>query len=356
VGNSRDWLRPLVLGAPAPFAEVPFGPSRSIHFFDPSNERMLMKVPDLAERADVILANLEDSIPADKKADARSGTVSVAKQRLNGQTPLWVRVNALNSPWVLDDFLHLVPQIGDAIDVIMLPKVESASDILFADRLLALLEVQHSIGRPILIHAILETAKGMTNVEEIAGASPRMQGMSFGPADLAADRRMKVWSVGGPHPDYRVADPYAGDESPAGAIQDLWHYSIARMVDACVSHGIYPYYGPFGDIRDDSGCEVQFRSAYILGCLGAWSLHPDQIAVANSVFRPSESDVQYATEVLESIPDGHGVSTVRGKLQDDATWKQAQVVITLARQFAMDPAGQSGSPESVLPGAGGDRG
>ena len=107
-----------------------------------------------------------------------------------------------------------------------------------------------------------------------------MQGMSFGPADLAASRRMKTTRVGGGHPGYRVIedpDPDNPEAPRASAQQDLWHYSIARMVDACTATGILPFYGPFGDIKDDAGCEAQFRAAFLLGCVGAWSLHPAQI-------------------------------------------------------------------------------
>ncbi len=133
----------------------------------------------------------------------------------------------------------------------------------------------------------------MVNVEEICGASPRMQGLSLGPADLAADRRMKTTRVGGGHPGYLVRqDPELtsdGIESTNRKTyqQDLWHYTIARMVDACAMHGIYPYYGPFGDIADVVACEDQFRNAFLLGCVGTWSLHPKQIEIANRVFSPS---------------------------------------------------------------------
>src|SRR4051812_12722719 len=142
----------------------------------------------------------------------------------------------------------------------MVPKVEGAWDIHFVDRLLAQLEAKAGLDRPILVHAILETAQGVTNVEEIASASPRMQGMSFGPADLAASRRMKTTRVGGGHPGYRVVEDPNPDnpEAPRPSFQqDLWHYSIGRMVDACAGNGILPFYGPFGDIGDDVGAEAQ---------------------------------------------------------------------------------------------------
>jgi malyl-CoA/(S)-citramalyl-CoA lyase len=181
----------------------------------------------------------------------------------------------------------------------------------------------------------LETAQGVANVEEIACASPRMQGMSLGPADLAASRRMKTTRVGGGHPGYRVlADPSGGEAARASYQQDLWHYTIGRMVDACAAAGIFPFYGPFGDIKDLEGCEAQFRGAYLMGCVGAWSLHPGQIAVAKKVFSPDPDEVAFARRVLEAIPDGAGVHMIDGKMQDDATWKQSKVMVDLAELLA----------------------
>ena len=180
-------------------------------------------------------------------------------------------MNSLESPWVLDDLTELVTQIGDQLEVIMVPKVEGAWDIHYVDRLLAQLEAKAGLERPLLVHAILETSQGVVNVEEIATASPRMQGMSFGPADLAASRRMKTTRVGGGHPGYRVIeDPDPDDpEAPrATAQQDPWHYSIARMVDACTSAGILPFYGPYGDIRDTAGAR---RSSAPRSCSAAWA-------------------------------------------------------------------------------------
>src|SRR5205814_14733 len=143
------------------------------------------------------------------------------------------RTNAVNSTWMLDDITEIVGAIGNKLDVIMLPKVEGAWDVHYLDQLLAQLEARHAIKRPILIHAILETAQGVNNVEAIATASPRMHGMSLGPADLAASRGMKTTRVGGGHPDYVVlADAKAGAKR-ATFQQDLWHYTTAKMVDAC---------------------------------------------------------------------------------------------------------------------------
>jgi malyl-CoA/(S)-citramalyl-CoA lyase len=167
-----------------------------------------------------------------------------------------------------------------------------------------------------------------------------MQGMSFGPADLAASRRMKTTRVGGGHPGYlSMSDPDPANEDGVGgdrvtAQQDPWHYSIARMVDACTMHGILPFYGPFGDIKDVAACEAQFRASFILGCVGAWSLHPVQIDIAKKVFSPDPDEVKFAKKVIEAIPDGRGVHMIDGKMQDDATWKQCKVMVDLAEQLA----------------------
>ena len=195
------------------------------------------------------------------------------------------------------------------------------------------------MGKPILIHAILETAEGVKNVDSIATASPRMHGMSLGPADLAASRGMKTTRVGGGHPEYTVLSDAAGEAPRTRAQQDLWHYTVAKMVDACQSAGIKAFYGPFGDFSDPDACEAQFRNAFLMGCLGAWSLHPSQIDIAKRVFSPDVGEVRFAMRILEAMPDGSGAVMIDGKMQDDATWKQARVIVDLARLVASrDPA------------------
>jgi malyl-CoA/(S)-citramalyl-CoA lyase len=335
--NPRHFFKPLALGAPDPVREIPMSPSRCIHFFDPSNPKMAAKLPEIAPKTDILLGNLEDAIPADRKEAARSGLVQIGREVDLGDTPLWTRVNSLDSPWALDDLSTLVEHIGNRLNVVMIPKVEGAWDVHYVDRLLAQLEGKHKVQRPILVHCILETALGVTNVEEICAASPRVQGISFGPADLAASRRMKTTRVGGGHPAYLVRtdpDEHAPDAPRATAQQDPWHYSIARMVDACAAVGALPFSGPFGDISDPVGCEDQFRAAFLLGCVGAWSLHPSQITIAKKVFSPPVDEVKFALRVLEAMPDGRGVVMLDGKMQDDATWKQCHVMVTLAKLLA----------------------
>lgn len=348
---SKDFFRPLAVGAPTPPTDIPARPSRAIHFFDPSNAKMAAKIPQMVGGVDVLLGNLEDAVKADNKVAAREGLVRIGQETegLGGPdspTQLWTRINSLDSPWALDDLTTLVPAIGHTLDVVMVPKVQGAEDIHYVDRLLAQLEAKAGLDRPILVHAILETARGMANVEEICGASPRMQGLSLGPADLAADRRMKTTRVGGGHPGYLVRqDPPRNElgvaeiEAPRSVFQqDLWHYTIARMVDACAMHGIYPYYGPFGDIADVVACEDQFRNAFLLGCVGTWSLHPKQIAIAHRVFSPSVEEVTHARRVVAAMGDGTGAVMLDGKMEDDASLKQCLVMVELAEQLAaIDP-------------------
>jgi malyl-CoA/(S)-citramalyl-CoA lyase len=339
--NPRDFGKPLAIGAPTPVLEIPVKPSRCIHFFDPSNPKMAAKLPELAKQTDILLGNLEDAIPFDKKIDARDGLVTVGREVDLGGTPLWTRVNSLDSPWFLDDVTRLVSEIGNRLEVIMVPKVEGPWDIHYVDRLLAQLEAKHKVQRPLLVHCVLETALGVNNVEEICAASPRIQGLSFGPADLAASRRMKTTRVGGGHPAYLVRndpDKNNPDAPRPTAQQDPWHYSIARMVDACTATGALPFYGPFGDISDPLGCEDQFRASFLLGCVGAWSLHPSQITIAKKVFSPPPDEVAFAKRVLEAMPDGRGVQMIDGKMQDDATWKQCKVMVNLAKLLAAKDA------------------
>ena len=335
--HPRDFFKSLALGAPAPAREIPFKPSRMIHFFDPSNPRMAAKVPDIVQQVDILLGNLEDAIQADRKIEAREGLIKIAKDTEFADCQLWTRVNSLDSPWFLDDMLRLIGEIGDKLEVVMIPKVTGPWDIHFVDQLLAQLEAKNGLERPLLVHAILETAEGVQNVADICSASPRLQGVSLGPADLAASRRMKTTRVGGGHPGYVVRtdmdDEQPDLERPA-AQQDLWHYTMAKMVDACNAAGALPFYGPFGHIADPVACEDQFRNAFLMGCVGAWSLHPSQIAIAKRVFSPPADEVVFAKKVIAEMGDGTGTVMIDGRMQDDATVKQCKVMVTLAELLA----------------------
>ena len=329
------FFQPLAIGAPPPLRDKPVRLERMIHFVPPHIDKIRARAAEIAGQVDIVLGNLEDAIPADAKEAARRGFIEMAAATDFGATGLWTRINALNSPWALDDVTEIVGSVGDKLDVMMLPKVDGPWDIHYLDQLLAQLEAKHGVERPIMIHAILETAEGVNNVEDIAAASPRMHGMSLGPADLAASRGMKTTRVGGGHPAYGIlADAGAAGETRGFHQQDLWHYTLGRMVDACAAHGLKAFYGPFGDFSDPAACEAQFRNAFLQGCSGAWSLHPSQIAIAKRVFSPAADEVMFARKIVEAMPDGTGAVMIDGKMQDDATWKQAKVITDLARLVA----------------------
>src|SRR5262245_35840571 len=337
--HPRNFYKPLAIGAPQPLRELPVRLDRWIHFVRRHVAAIRAKVPELIGQVDVVLGNLEDAVPADAKEAARRSFIEMARTTDFGATGLWTRINALASPWALDDVTEIVTAVGNKLDVIMLPKVDGPWDIHYLDQLLAQLEARHGVRKPVLIHAILETAEGVNNVAAIAGASPRMHGISLGPADLAASRAMKTTRVGGGHPGYRVLADASSDGARASYQQDLWHYTIAKMVDACAAAGIKPFYGPFGDFADLQACEAQFRNAFVMGCAGAWTLHPSQIEIAKRVFSPDPREVATALAILKAMPDGTGVVMIDGKMQDDATWKQAKVLVDLARLVAAkDPA------------------
>ncbi len=335
--NPRDFFHPLAIDAPEPLREIPVKPSRMIHFFDASNEKMRAKVPDMAKQADILLGNLEDAVPVDKKVPAREGLIEVGKEVDFGDTQLWTRVNALESPWVLDDLTQLVTEIGDKLEVIMVPKVEGAWDIHYVDRLLAQLEAKAGLEKPLLVHAILETSLGVVNLEEIATASPRMQGMSFGPADLAASRRMKTTRVGGGPPRLprdrrpRPREPgRAARERAAGpvALLDRAHGRRLHLGgDPALLRPLRRHQGHRG-LRDPVPRRLPARLRR--GVVAA----PAQIEIAKKVFSPDPEEVKFAKKVLEAIPDGAGVHMIDGKMQDDATWKQCKVMVSLAEMLA----------------------
>ena len=300
-----------------------------IHLFDASNEKMAAKVPDMAKSADILLATLRTRSveEAAREGLSRSRTRSISGKLASG------RANYSASLVVLDDITHAVDEIGE-VDATM-DRGGGAGISLRSNPLPA--ERGKGEGRT-ADHDRRDS--GSRSVAEPQGDRDRQSvdaGHGFGAADLAASRRMKTTRVGGGHPGYLVVndpDPDAPDAPRATAQQDPWHYSIARMVDACTSAGILPFYGPYGDIKDVEGCEAQFRAAFLLGCVGAWSLHPVQIEIAKRVFSPDPEEVKFARKVIEAIPDGRGVHMIDGKMQDDATWKQCKVMVELAEMLA----------------------
>ena len=337
--HPRTFYKPLVAGAPKPFTDEtkPRNVERMIHFAGFHDPKMAAKGDEMLRNGsvDVLLGNFEDAVPVDQKPAARVAFVKMVRALgADGKKAgLWIRTNQLGSTMFMDD-MEVVSSSAGAIDVVMVPKVESAADIVIVDWILAQTEAAAGFDKPIMIHAILETAEGVERVLEIASASPRMHGMSLGPADLAADRGMKTTRVGGPHPDYGTfADAEVPGKPRAFHQGELWHYTMGRLVDACKTAGIKPFYGPYGDFKDLAGCEAQFRNAAIMGCDGAWTLHPTQVEIARRVFSPDPKDLLSARRIVAAMPDGTGAVMIDGKMQDDATWKQAMVFLAQAEQI-----------------------
>ena len=339
----RQFLRPLVLGAPDPPADIPTYPSRMIHFFDPSNERIRQRLPQLAPTVDILLGNLEDAIPPGSKEAARAGLIEIGRTLDLGATRLWTRVNAVDSPWFLDDMLELTAAIGGVLDTVMLPKVNGPEEIRFLDLLLAQLEARNGLTRPILIHAILETAQGVSNVEAIAQSSPRLQGMSLGPSDLAASRRMKTTRVGGPHPGYVVRTDADSDDETAprtSYIQDPWHYTLARMIDACAANEIYPVLRSVRRLLRSGGLRGSIPRRVHPGLCRRLDTAPQPDPDRQGRL-PSESgggrrSLRRVVAAMEEAGGAGGVAVVDGKMQDDATYKQCQVLLDLANMLSAE--------------------
>ena len=272
-----------------------------------------------------------------------------------GSTALWTRVNALESPWMLDDITQLVSEIGDRLDVIMVPKVEGPWDIHYVDRLLAQLEAKAGLERPILVHAILETSLGVDEPRGHRDCQPAHAGhelRSGRPGRLAAHedharrrRAPRLPGDRGPRSRQRRTRRVPAPSRTRGTTRSRAWSTPARRPGSC------PSTGPYGDIKDVLGCETQFRAAFLLGCVGAWSLHPVQIDIAKKVFSPDPDEVAFAKKVIEAIPDGAGVHMIDGKMQDDATWKQCRVMVDLAELLRRArtpswprPTGMTGAP------------
>lgn len=316
-------------------------PERAVHFFPPHNEKMRGKAAELIGKVDVLLGNFEDGVEPAQKAAARHGFIEFCRTSNMGDTGLWTRINALDTEWGLDDVQEVVSAVGDKLDVIMLPMVRNAGEVRQLERLLTMLEAEHEIAKPIQIHAILETGDGIVNVNAIAAASPRMHGMSFGPADYAASLGIKTQDVGGSIPAYGVLASPPANDAPAAARgffqQDVWHYHISAMVAACRAYGLKPMYGPFGNFGDPDACRQQYLNAYLMGCEGAWTLHPAQIDIALDVFAPDADDVAVALDRIKTFGENGGQSYYErntGKFVDEAVIKQADVFVALAQQLA----------------------
>ena len=307
---------------------APARPNRCQLFGPGSNVKLFAKMA--ASAADVINIDLEDSVAPTDKDVARANTVQAITDIDWGRKTLSVRINGLDTPWWYRDVVDLLEQAGDRLDQIMIPKVGCAADIYAVDALVTSIERAKGREKPIGFEVIIESAAGISHVEEIAAASPRLQAMSLGAADFAASMGMATTGIGGTQEHYYM------HREGAKYWSDPWHWAQAAIVAACRTHGVLPVDGPFGDFSDDEGFRAQARRSATLGMVGKWAIHPKQIALANEVFTPSDEAVQEAREILAAMEDaktrGEGATTYKGRLVDIASIKQAEGIV---RQIEM---------------------
>jgi malyl-CoA/(S)-citramalyl-CoA lyase len=296
---------------------------------------MLEKAPQAG--ADLVFLDLEDAAAPDDKERARANVI----QALNGfdwsQCSVSVRINGLDTHYCYRDIIEVVEQAGDKLDTLLVPKVGKPSDLEFVALLLEQIEAAKGY-EPINLHALIETALGMANVEAIAQACPeRLEALVFGVADYAASTQARTVSMGGPNPDYRVLGFADDDGLRPSYLGDQWHFAMSRMIVACRAYGLRPIDGPYGDYNDPEGYLAVARAFAALGGEGKWAIHPSQIELANQVFSPGKKEVERARRIVEAMQqaaaEGKGAVSLDGRMIDAASIRQAQVVLEKVAQI-----------------------
>ncbi|EAQ03055.1 malyl-CoA lyase [Pseudooceanicola batsensis HTCC2597] len=304
---------------PAP----PSRPNRCQLFGPASNAKLPPKMA--ASAADVINLDLEDAVAPDDKDKARAMAIEAIGDIDWGKKTLSVRINGLDTPYWYRDVVDLLEQASDRLDMIMIPKVGCAEDVYAVDALVTAIEKAKGRSKPIAFEVIIESAAGIAHVEAIAASSPRLQAMSLGAADFAASMGMQTTGIGGTQEDYymlREGQKYWSDP---------WHWAQTAIVAACRTHGVLPVDGPFGDFSDAEAFRAQALRSSLLGMVGKWAIHPNQVALANEVFTPSDEKVTEAREILAAMEEatrtGAGAVVYKGRLVDIASIKQAEVIV-----------------------------
>ena len=273
--------------------------------------------------ADSLFLDLEDAVAPSRREEARAKAVAALSEIDWGDKVVTVRVNGLTTPWAISDIVAVAR--CPRLDMILLPKVETADDVIFLDRLLTGLELETPRARPLGIEILIETTKGLANVEAIAAASPRLEGIVFGVGDYSVELENFDTVFGAPNPDYQIA----------GAQGDQWHFALARIANACRAYGLRPIDGPFANYGDPDGFRQCALRARALGFEGKWAIHPSQVAIANEVFSPTPAQVEWARTILQRMAEeaakGSGALGLDNVLIDGAHLKVADKILARAK-------------------------
>jgi citrate lyase beta subunit len=275
-------------------------------------------------QADVIMLDLEDSVPIAEKLNAREQVIE-SLLSLNWENKIvTVRINALDTPFAYRDLLEIAENAGHVVDAIVIPKVNTPGDVFFADRMLNGIEMNKNISTMIGIEASIETAEGLMRARKIVQASSRVKSLVFGIADYSASIGARLVSISG-HGE-KEEELYPGHR---------WHFALSRMVMTTKAYGNLAIDAPYGNFKDLDGLRRSAVMACALGCDGKWAIHPSQIDIINEVFTPSQQDIALAVKVIEANnlakADGRGAIAVEGRMVDQATvrlatqlWEQAK--------------------------------
>jgi citrate lyase subunit beta/citryl-CoA lyase len=278
--------------------------------------------------ADFVFLDLEDAVAPDDKLSARANVIEALNDldwKGNGIT-ISVRINGLDTQFMVRDVVDIMEKAGHKLDTILIPKVGVYADVYMVEAMVSQLEMQQGLKNRVGIEALIETALGMANVEDIArnGATGRLEALHFGVADYAASNRARTTNIGGLNPDY------PGDQ---------WHAALSRMTVACRAYGLRPIDGPFGDIQDPDGYRLAAKRAAALGCEGKWAIHPSQISLANEVFTPPSAEVKKAQRILDALKNaaaqGKGAAALDGRLIDAASARMANNVVRMAEAIGV---------------------
>ena len=285
------------------------------------SEKMLTKAA--ASAADHVFCDLEDAVAPSARASARD-TIADALNNLDwGNTVRCVRVNDVGTEWCYEDIITIVEQAGKNLDTIMLPKPLNASDVQFADKLLTQLEMKLGLERKIGLEVLIEEVEAMQNVVEIANSCARLECMIFGMGDYAASQGLVVKNIGN-------TDGYPGD---------IFHYPRYHMTIAARAAGLDAVDGPFVDFKNDGAYRVECQRALMLGMVGKWAIHPSQIEPALEIFSPTQSDVDFAREVIavyeKAAAEGLGSVGHKGVMVDAASARLFQNTVDRADLIGM---------------------